>query len=268
MLSPPHADGSCFCHLSVTQSEQVSRLVKVHGIIISATAVKAKATKVCLQCRSCRAIINNIPLPPGLQGYALPRKCNRWVCWWSLTSLDRLPQLCHLLTSRFSPQREPRQGEMSCRSLLHHPRPLRLCRLPDAAPARVSGCRPTRRDAPSPAALLRQVKSRFLKWTFNPQRLAFANVLCFFFLFCFYKYLLSPLRYLCDRVVPGNRVTIMGIYSIKKMAAAKAKGKEKSVGVGIRASYLRVVGIQMDTEGAGEICFLQSCRWRLIFFIL
>lgn len=61
------------------QSDQVSRLVKVHGIIISATAVKAKATKVCLQCRGCRNIINNIPLPPGLQGYALPRKCNVWV---------------------------------------------------------------------------------------------------------------------------------------------------------------------------------------------
>lgn len=44
----------------------------------------------------------------------------------------------------------------------------------------------------------------------------------------------------------------MGIYSIKKMAAAKAKGKEKSAGVGIRASYLRVVGIQVDTEGAGK----------------
>lgn len=61
------------------QSDQVSRLVKVHGIIISATAVKAKATKVCLQCRGCRNIISNIPLPPGLQGYALPRKCNSWV---------------------------------------------------------------------------------------------------------------------------------------------------------------------------------------------
>lgn len=60
---------------------------------------------------------------------------------------------------------------------------------------------------------------------------------------------LSPGRYLCDRVVPGNRVTIVGIYSIKRMAAAK--GKERGVGVGIRASYLRVVGIQVDTEGAG-----------------
>lgn len=44
----------------------------------------------------------------------------------------------------------------------------------------------------------------------------------------------------------------MGIYSIKKMAAPKSKGKERGVGVGIRASYLRVVGIQVDTEGAGE----------------
>ena len=44
----------------------------------------------------------------------------------------------------------------------------------------------------------------------------------------------------------------MGIYSIKKMAAAKTYGREKSSGVGIRASYLRVVGIQVDTEGAGE----------------
>lgn len=59
------------------QSDQVSRLVKVHGIIISATPVKAKATKVCLQCRGCRAIIPNISMPPGLEGYALPRKCNK-----------------------------------------------------------------------------------------------------------------------------------------------------------------------------------------------
>lgn len=44
----------------------------------------------------------------------------------------------------------------------------------------------------------------------------------------------------------------MGIYSIKKMASVKARGNEKSAGVGIRASYLRVVGIQVDTEGAGK----------------
>lgn len=26
-------------------------------------------------------------------------------------------------------------------------------------------------------------------------------------------------RYLCDRAVPGNRVTVIGVYSIKKMQA-------------------------------------------------
>lgn len=50
----------------------------------------------------------------------------------------------------------------------------------------------------------------------------------------------------------------MGIYSIKKSAATKTKGKDKSAGVGIRASYLRVVGIQVDTEGPGEDHFLRQ----------
>ena len=30
-------------------------------------------------------------------------------------------------------------------------------------------------------------------------------------------------RYLVERVVPGNRVSIMGIYSIKKVSQGKAK---------------------------------------------
>jgi len=63
-------------------------------------------------------------------------------------------------------------------------------------------------------------------------------------------------------VVPGNRVTIVGIYSIKKTAAVKAKGREKSSGVGIRASYLRVVGIQVDTEGVGKAHRLRLNRIR------
>lgn len=62
------------------------------------------------------------------------------------------------------------------------------------------------------------------------------------------------LRYLCDKVVPGNRVTIMGIYSIKKSAQSKNKSRY-NVGVGIRSAYIRVVGIQVDTEGSGEGCF-------------
>lgn len=47
-------------------------------------------------------------------------------------------------------------------------------------------------------------------------------------------------------------MTIMGIYSIKKVAQPKGKGRDKGAGVGIRSAYLRVVGIQVDTDGAGE----------------
>uniref|UniRef100_A0A8C2ZZ90 DNA replication licensing factor MCM5 n=1 Tax=Cyclopterus lumpus TaxID=8103 RepID=A0A8C2ZZ90_CYCLU len=170
---------------NLPMSEQVSRLVKVHGIIISATAVRAKATKVCLQCRGCSALINNIPLPPGLQGYALPRKCNN-------TGRVKCPVDPYFI--------------IPDRCICVDFQTLRLQESPDAVP---HGEMP-----------------RHLQ------------------LYCD--------RYLCDRVVPGNRVTIVGIYSIKKTAPVKAKGREKSAGVGIRASYLRVVGIQVDTEGVGR----------------
>ncbi|OXB55991.1 hypothetical protein ASZ78_009673 [Callipepla squamata] len=59
------------------------------------------------------------------------------------------------------------------------------------------------------------------------------------------------IQYLCDKVVPGNRVTIMGIYSIKKSAQSKNKSRDH-VGVGIRSAYIRVVGIQVDVEGSGH----------------
>lgn len=49
----------------------------------------------------------------------------------------------------------------------------------------------------------------------------------------------------------------MGIYSIKKAAVSKVKRNEKNAGVGLRSSYLRVVGIQVDTEGAGRVLQLR-----------
>lgn len=58
------------------KSEFVSRLVKIPGIIVSTTGIKAKATKLAIQCRSCSNIIPNLPVKPGLEGYVMPRKCN------------------------------------------------------------------------------------------------------------------------------------------------------------------------------------------------
>lgn len=60
-------------------------------------------------------------------------------------------------------------------------------------------------------------------------------------------------RYLCDRVVPGNRVIILGIYSIKKVSGTGGRhgGKEKSL-VGVRAPYIRVIGISVDGDNSGS----------------
>lgn len=57
-------------------ANHVSRLVKVSGIVVSASGVRAKATRISVQCRSCRAVVPNLDIKPGLEGYALPRKCN------------------------------------------------------------------------------------------------------------------------------------------------------------------------------------------------
>lgn len=61
------------------QSKQMAHLVKVPGIIISASAIRAKATHITLQCRSCRNYLPSVPIKPGLEGYSLPRKCNTYV---------------------------------------------------------------------------------------------------------------------------------------------------------------------------------------------
>merc|ERR1719397_1451291 len=57
------------------KSDQVARLVKIPGIVVAATGIRAKATRIAIQCRSCRTTKADIPLKPGLEGYQMPRKC-------------------------------------------------------------------------------------------------------------------------------------------------------------------------------------------------
>ncbi|KAM8930004.1 DNA replication licensing factor MCM5 [Pelodytes ibericus] len=168
------------------KSEQMSRLVKIPGIIIAATAVRAKATKISIQCRSCRNTISNITVRPGLEGYAMPRKCNTEQAGRPKCPLDPyyiIPDRCKCVDFQT----------------------LKLQESPDAVPH---------------GEMPRHMQ-----------------------LYCE--------RYLCDKVVPGNRVTIVGIYSIRKSGKTSTKGRDR-VGVGIRSSYIRVVGIQVDTEGTGR----------------
>ncbi|VDD88159.1 unnamed protein product [Enterobius vermicularis] len=57
------------------KATQVSQLVKISGVVVAAGQVRSKCTRVSLQCRSCRHTVNSVELKPGLDGFALPRKC-------------------------------------------------------------------------------------------------------------------------------------------------------------------------------------------------
>ncbi|XP_046658184.1 DNA replication licensing factor Mcm5 [Homalodisca vitripennis] len=170
------------------KSEQVSRLVKIPGIIVSASGIRAKAIQISIQCRSCRTVVPNLPVRPGLDGYVLPRKCNTEQAGRPKCPLDPyfiMPDKCSCVDFQV----------------------LKLQELNDSIP-----------QGEMPRHLQLYVD-----------------------------------RYLCERVVPGNRVVILGVFSIKKVSKSKrgGGGKEKSI-VGVRAPYMRVVGIQVDDGGAGK----------------
>lgn len=66
----------------------------------------------------------------------------------------------------------------------------------------------------------------------------------------------------------------MGIYSIKKFGLTSSRGRDR-VGVGIRSSYIRVLGIQVDTDGSGELavgpwlcCALRRALSSLLWIIV
>ncbi|XP_047537214.1 DNA replication licensing factor Mcm5 [Vanessa atalanta] len=182
LLSDAHAS-----NLRELKSETVSRLVKIPGIVISASGIKAKATKISIQCRSCRNVIPNLPVKPGLEGYVMPRKCNTEQAGRPKCPLDPyfiIPDKCkcidyQVLKLQEAPEMIP-QGEM-------------------------------------------------------PRHL---TVYCE--------------RVLCERVAPGARVTVLGIYSIKKISKLGREGKEKG-SVGVRSSYLRAVGLTAEEGVTGGL---------------
>ncbi|KAK7808000.1 hypothetical protein U0070_016390 [Myodes glareolus] len=148
--------------IRILKSDMMSHLVKIPGIIISASAVRAKATRISIQCRSCHNTLTNIAMRPGLEGYALPRKCNMDQAGRPKCPLDPyfiMPDKCKCVDFQT----------------------LKLQELPDAVPH---------------GEMPRHMQ-----------------------LYCD--------RYLCDKVVPGNRVTIMGIYSIKKFGMNSGKGRDR-----------------------------------------
>ena len=160
----------------------VSHLVRIPGIVIGASTLSSKATKLAIQCRNCQHN-DAIDVIGGFSGISLPRTCGA----------DRLPgqdsakcpidpyfiihEKCHFIDQQV----------------------LKLQEAPDDVPV---------------GELPRHI-------------------------------LISADRYLTNRVVPGSRCTVMGVFSIYQ-----SKGGKSSSGaaVAIRNPYMRAVGIHTDVD--------------------
>eukprot|EP00126_Sphaerothecum_destruens_P007647 Sdes_comp19929_c0_seq1m12376 len=60
--------------------------------------------------------------------------------------------------------------------------------------------------------------------------------------------LISADRYLCDMVVPGTRVTIIGVYSVFQGKDSKSRANS----VAIRNPYIQALGIKLEASGSGR----------------
>jgi len=163
-------------------AENISRLVRIPGIVISASMQTSRATKLQLMCRDCRAM-RSIPVTSGFGGFVLPRTCDA-------------PKVDSSIKCSMDPY------------VIVHER----CEFVDAQTIKLQ-------EAPDmvPVGEL-------------PRHM-----------------LLSVDRSLCGRVVPGASIVATGIYS----TFASARTGVQPNAVALRPPYLRVVGLEIDTEGAG-----------------
>ncbi|KMZ60966.1 DNA replication licensing factor [Zostera marina] len=158
-------------------ADHMSKNVKISGIAIAASRVKAKATYVTLLCKNCKSI-KTVPCRPGLGGAIIPRSC------------DHTPQA----------------GEEPC--------PLDPWVVaPDKS---------------------KYVDMQTLKLQENPEDVPTGELPR--------NILLSVDRHLVQTIVPGTRLTVIGIYSVFQ-ASATQKGA-----VGVRQPYIRVVGLEQARE--------------------
>ncbi|KAI8823127.1 MCM2/3/5 family-domain-containing protein [Fimicolochytrium jonesii] len=162
----------------------ISKVVRLSGIIISASTLAAKATYVHIMCRSCRH--NKVlPVNGGFAGVQLPRKCDSEGDGNSSNQCPLDPYIIVHDKSKFVDQQT-----------------LKLQETPGMVPV---------------GELPRHL-------------------------------LLSADRHLTNKVVPGTRVTVTGIFSIFN----QNRNNKNTGAVAVRSPYLRVVGMQVDMDGNGR----------------
>ncbi|KAK6464036.1 DNA replication licensing factor, MCM5 component [Scheffersomyces coipomensis] len=164
-------------------SEHIAKIVRVSGIIISASVLSSRATQVQLICRSCKHTLR-LPIKSGFGQVNLPSRCQKEQ---TDTTQEKCPYDPYVIAHD--------------KSTFVDQQVLKLQESPDMVPV-----------GEMPRHILLQAD-----------------------------------RYLANQVVPGTRVTIIGIYSIFQ---SKQKGNNNGGGgnVAIRNPYLKVLGIQTDVD--------------------
>ncbi|KAF1809640.1 MCM-domain-containing protein [Eremomyces bilateralis CBS 781.70] len=163
-------------------ADNVSRLVRIPGIIIGASTLSSKSTRLSIQCRDCQHT-SNVAVNSGFSSTNLPRVCLRERIEGDKSdrcSMDPyfvVHEKCQFIDQQV----------------------LKLQEAPDQVPV---------------GELPRHI-------------------------------LISADRYLTNRVVPGSRCTVMGVFSIYQSKGSKSS---TSGAVAIRNPYIRAVGIQTDVD--------------------
>ncbi|KAI5475627.1 hypothetical protein MNV49_001088 [Pseudohyphozyma bogoriensis] len=161
----------------------ISHLVRLPGIVVSASVLQSRAIKLHLMCKSCHNVAN-LEVQGGFSGFQLPRVCGA-----------------------SSPEGQTKDCPMDPYVIVHD-----KCQFVDQQIIKLQ-------EAPDmvPVGEL-------------PRHLT-----------------LTADRYLTGKVVPGTRVVATGIYS------TITPGKRNNGGaVALRNPYLRVLGLEIDTDGTGR----------------
>ncbi|ETV97706.1 hypothetical protein H310_09591 [Aphanomyces invadans] len=182
-------------------ASQVNRLVKVPGIVISSSKVRAKCMSITVQCKNC-GHVKHLACPSAFQGVAVPRNCDRRAQNDAEGNMGVLQQDCPKDSYVIMPDKCTYVDQQT----------LKLQESPEVVPT-----------GEMPRHLL-----------------------------------LSCDRYLVDKASPGTRVSVLGISSV-------FNAKKQVGAVAIRTPYLRVVGIEINEEGAGRAKVVFTPREEEIF---
>lgn len=162
-------------------SDHIGRIVRVSGIIISASVLSSTATSVSLICRNCKHTTHQ-SVPLGFSSPSLPKHC--------------------LAVRQDSSEKCPPDPYtiIHDKSTFVDQQTLKLQESPDMVPV-----------GEMPRHILIQAD-----------------------------------RYLTNKVVPGTRVTLIGIYSIFQLKASKSDNSTNAIA--IRNPYLKILGLESDVD--------------------